>query len=1228
MRETIKKVMSIVLVVSMILGSLYTFEIEKKEVYASDNIEDNVYTDNSITFSADNSAGELIADKLSESTEKQDNNGYNILAVTVKGTSAEVELESIDDAQIIVGIYSEDGQEMQGMGTADIKQSDRKVVININIDTMPQYFLVRAFLIDETMSPLCSKYESTMYTKEMQDFLSKTTDDFDKDKVLNFDSDKTNNFAVYKDGVNRISSGSSNKLVSYDDEKGEYRFSNVDSIIAQLKSGDIFAYDNNGTELIIKVDRIVVNGTEAVIYSQETSLEEVFDYVKVDDSQDVGKAVVDTKDMQSGIVYKGMEDYADDVEPESADNNSDIAVLSGPAVDLEGKYDKEAAFDFNNTPIKCNDDNYVEISGGLKLAANASVKVYITLNYQYVEVKLDLSIKLNLALKENIGGTIKLAELGISPCPGLYIGFTPSIVIKASVKLEVSGKLESTVGFRYGSKNGFENISTNPTFSSKVDISGEIYLGISLEPKVTILSEKISKAWMKAETGVIIEAKADFDRGKEGEYTHDCVSCIDGSIYAKLNVSAGVKFLEKDNLSLTVELIKIDKLPIADFYYSETFKDGGWGKCKHYKYKVHFVVINNTDDDTHDAELLIDEKDKYVLSKKNDIDIYVSNGEHNLLYSKFGYKETKRDIKIDGSTKSQYIRLIKLSEGNDNRVIDVELGYNYSGAITEDGSLYMWGSNVAGELGNGTTTGSKIPQKIMDNIVSVSLGYDHAGAITEDGSLYVWGGNHSGSLGDGTNKNSYIPKKVMDNVIYVSLGTESSAAITENGDLYTWGRNNYGQLGDGTTKNKDRPQKIMDNVRSVCLGSDYCGAITNDNCLYMWGCNDYGQLGDGTRKSSSKPTKLMENMKEISLGVRYCGAIDMSGDLYMWGSNSNNQIGQNINNDGKPIKIMEKITKVNLGYGHTGALSEEGCLYMWGKNDAGQLGIEGEKNSVKVIEDVKEFSLGWEHTGALTNDGILYMWGYNYFGQIGDGTTVNRYSPVHIELSEKDIDGRSLIADKFMSDFTINNGNVYVEQKNAINLLPQAQYMIYVVKSSDTKTDILSPSNIIYINQMKTDEDGKLNLEYNSLWDDYDIIVVGEDSNIHYVDGSYVNGIKDRMVLSDLDGLINKRYIVIDGTDNTYKNDSDYIKTGDILCILDSKGNYSQSYSICIKGDIDGTGTIDVLDMEAIQKSILGIGDKLSGAYKEAASLSGGEDITVLDMEVIQKDILGIEKIN
>lgn len=140
MRKIIKKIISITLIISMMLSTAYTFEMEKKDVYASDNIENSTDAYSDMVFSSDNSMGKLIADKLSNSTDVQNNKGYNILDVTVTGTNAEVELESIDDAQIIVGIYSEDGQEMQGMGTADIKQSDRKVVININIDTMPQYF--------------------------------------------------------------------------------------------------------------------------------------------------------------------------------------------------------------------------------------------------------------------------------------------------------------------------------------------------------------------------------------------------------------------------------------------------------------------------------------------------------------------------------------------------------------------------------------------------------------------------------------------------------------------------------------------------------------------------------------------------------------------------------------------------------------------------------------------------------------------------------------------------------------------------------------------------------------------------------------------------------------------------------------------------------------------------------------------------------------------------------
>ena len=102
--------------------------------------------------------------------------------------------------------------------------------------------------------------------------------------------------------------------------------------------------------------------------------------------------------------------------------------------------------------------------------------------------------------------------------------------------------------------------------------------------------------------------------------------------------------------------------------------------------------------------------------------------------------------------------------------------------------------------------------------------------------------------------------------------------------------------------------------------------------------------------------------------------------------------------------------------------------------------------------------------------------------------------------------------------------------------------------------------------------------------------------------------------------------VVLKSSEGIQLADDAIVGTGCVV-ELTHEGNVIDTVNVVVKGDTDGTGTIDVLDMEVIQKSILGIGDKLDGAYREAASLSGGDDITVLDMEAIQKDILGIEKI-
>lgn len=359
-------------------------------------------------------------------------------------------------------------------------------------------------------------------------------------------------------------------------------------------------------------------------------------------------------------------------------------------------------------------------------------------------------------------------------------------------------------------------------------------------------------------------------------------------------------------------------------------------------------------------------------------------------------------------------------ENIDADISMISLGNSDSVALV-GGRLYVWGSQTDGQLGDGKIDLScKYPGKIMDgyNFKYVCLGNYHSAAITEDGDLYLWGSNKFGQLGDGTIEDKSIPIQIMKGLKFkcISLGGSDtsiygsfSAAVTEDGDLYMWGCNKCGQLGDGTTNDSSIPIKIMKNYKfkSVDLGSDHSAAITESDDLYLWGYNGAGRIGNGSTKNKNEitPNYIMGNVSVVSLGTGFSAAITNNGKLYAWGTNCDGQLGVDKEKclfSSSPIEIISdvKFKSISLGYSYAGAIDEKGNLYTWGNNNQGQLGDGTTTKRYEpqiVLSDVEIIDFGNVHSAAVSN-GKLFTWGCNSHYQLGNGEVKNSYIPIEITL--------------------------------------------------------------------------------------------------------------------------------------------------------------------------------------------------------------------------------------
>jgi alpha-tubulin suppressor-like RCC1 family protein len=340
-------------------------------------------------------------------------------------------------------------------------------------------------------------------------------------------------------------------------------------------------------------------------------------------------------------------------------------------------------------------------------------------------------------------------------------------------------------------------------------------------------------------------------------------------------------------------------------------------------------------------------------------------------------------------------------------------GQYHSVSIRPDGTLWAWGSNSSGQLGDGTTGTDRISPVQIGSAAdwqSVAAGSLHTLAVRADGTLWAWGVNNYGQLGDGTTTDQAMPVQIgtATNWRSVAAGSLHSVAVRTDGTLWTWGRNGNGQLGDGTTTDHLSPAQVGTATTwlTVAGGEFHTAAVSTNGTLWTWGSNGNGQLGNGTTIQRNSPSQVgsVATWTSVTAGQFHTLALRADNTLWAWGYNNAGQLGdgssaQRIN----PVQVGATVDwlTVAAGQSHTVAVSTAGTLWTWGLNTYGQLGSGN--TTARAIPGQVGTATSWlravaGYTHSLSDQGCrtLWTWGRNGNGQLGDGTTTQRTSPVRV----------------------------------------------------------------------------------------------------------------------------------------------------------------------------------------------------------------------------------------